>query len=85
MNGTRTTCNSLVLKKGDCITFKNSLLSKLLFNLYNSKMLHAIPKHLLINYRTFQILIFLDVEKIKLFDLYDFRINFKGLIEKIKL
>ena len=83
VNGTKALTNSMLLKTGDLITFKQTLYLKLIENLKYINVGYSVPNHLLINYYTFQIFLIFDTENIKLSDVYPFKINFKFLIKKL--
>lgn len=83
INGFKSTNHSIILKQGDFITFKSSLTPKIIENLSFVNISHSLPKHVLVNYKTFQICIAFDVEKVKLFDLHSFKIDFQTLLKKV--
>ena len=85
LNGNQILSNSVILKKGDLLTFNPKLTTTILQNLKDSTIFNYLPKNLLINFYTLQIYIILDVERIKLYDIHPFRINFHPLIKKLTL
>lgn len=82
VNSKKITVSSFILKKGDIITLdsfsynliKQNILSSTVYNVN-----YIIPKYLEVNYNTFQIIIFSDIEDYNFSELLPFRMNFKKL------
>lgn len=68
------------LKKGDLITFDYSIINIITSTLLKSKMWPTPPKHLYINYKTFQILVIEDIQYDNYSTYYSFLIDFNSFI-----
>lgn len=76
--------NSYTLKKGDLITFDNSVFNFITSNILNSKVWPLPPKHFYINYKTLQILVVEDVKYTNHLTNYSFWIDFNSFIKFYK-
>lgn len=72
------------LKKGDLITFDNSIHNFIISNIVKSKVWQIPPKYFFINYKTLQILIIENINFNNYFVDYDFWIDFNSLIQFYK-
>jgi ribosomal protein S4 len=72
--------NSYKLKKGDIISFDASVFDFVTSNILNSKIWPTPPKHLYINYRTFQILVIDDINYTNCLSYYPFWLDFNSFI-----
>ena len=72
--------NSYQLKKGDIISFDASVFDFVTLNILNSKIWPTPPKHLYINYRTFQILVIDDINYTNCLSYYPFWLDFNSFI-----
>ena len=76
--------NSYLLKKGDLITFDKNISKFVGFNAVNTKIWALPPKHFLINYRTFQILVIEDIKYTNCLSYYPFWVDFNSFLQFYK-
>ena len=76
--------NSYLLKKGDLITFDKNISKFVGFNAVNTKIWALPPKHFLINYRTFQILVAEDIKYTNCLSYYPFWVDFNSFLQFYK-
>jgi len=76
--------NSYLLKKGDLITFDKNISKFVGFNAVNTKIWALPPKHFLINYRTFQILVVEDIKYTNCLSYYPFWVDFNSFLQFYK-
>ena len=76
--------NSYLLKKGDLITFDKNISKFVGLNAVNTKIWALPPKHFLINYRTFQILVIEDIKYTNCLSYYPFWVDFNSFLQFYK-
>jgi ribosomal protein S4 len=82
VNSKKILTSSYILKKGDIITFSDSILPLLEKNIIKHLVLSVnciVPNYLEINYRTIQIIVFSDLNDEKFLNTSSFKLNFKKL------
>lgn len=72
------------LKKGDLITFDNSIYNFLISNILKSKVWQIPPKYFYVNYKTLQILVIEDINYSNYLIDYNFWIDFNSFIQFYK-
>ena len=73
--------NSYLLKKGDLVTFNKDVFTFITLNILKSNLWPTPPKHLYINYKTFQILVIEDINYSSYLTYYHFWIDLSSFIK----